>query len=105
MDAEKPVDLNLNLNLAIQGSVSSRHGQGQGDMPGPVDVTDEGMAVTDLKTSPSKMSLAGSEYSEKAVSDDVPDFLTAVQLTAADAGLPLQLFTNVSLRKNKKKWA
>lgn len=88
MDTEKPVeDINLNVNpaMAIQGSVSSRHGQGQG-----ADVTDEC-----LKSSPSKLSLTGSEYSEKAVSDDIPDFLTAVSLTAADAGLPLQLFTNV----------
>lgn len=37
-----------------------------------------------------------SSLSSEKQADDIPDFITAVQMTPSDAGLPLQLFTKVN---------
>lgn len=58
-----------------------------------------------MKTSLSETSSLSSEKQ----ADDIPDFITAVQMTPSDAGLPLQLFkkvtnnTNLSMRL-KRLW-
>lgn len=47
---------------------------------------------SNMKTSHSETSSLSSEKQ----ADEIPDFITAVQMTPSDAGLPLKLFTKVS---------
>lgn len=85
----------INSSL-IQGSVSTRSGQA----PTTLDLTDDAgrIELNELRTPASEAGSFESGFSnssDQKMSNDIPDFLTAVQLTAADAGLPLNIFCKV----------
>jgi hypothetical protein len=107
MDCSKPCvkmtkDL-INTSLFIQGSVASRHGGGAHSGGDTTDDVGKRSKKNYLREFP--LERLGSSFSDadtesvcsEKISEDIPDFLTAVNLTAADAGLPLKLFSNVSL--------
>lgn len=108
---KKTKDL-INTNL-IQGSVSARHaipidttddvGAGSGhdkkNIPGKEEIPLGKIAMNEFGSEGALSSILGSVGSigsEKGT-EDIPDFITAVQLTPADAGLPLKLFTKVNI--------
>jgi len=93
---KKTKDL-INSSL-IQGSVSSRSRDATDDALGSRQTSTElasTVSENSLKSGLSDLESDTFSVSSEKLPEDIPDFITAVQMTAADAGLPLKLFSKV----------